>query len=128
MTSHIKEYQDVYQVATRALDKIDPILEELKSSKTWSWFDFLGDNIFYSWVKRRKMKRSQQMILDLQKDLNQLEKELADIDQYQDLSQIMNFSRSRLLFDLWLDNPLTDYQVHKEIKKALKHSKPYAKT
>ena len=71
-----------------------------------------------SWIKRRKMSKVNQLLIDLQVTVQNCQKELADVDRLL-LTEIPNTSWDKTL-DIWLDNPVTDWRVIKESKHLLK--------
>lgn len=70
-----------------------------------------------SWIKRRKMSKVNQLLINIQVTLQNCRRQLADVDRRL-LADLPNTSWNQT-FGIWLDNPLTDCCVIKEAKNLL---------
>ncbi|GFE43093.1 hypothetical protein ScFU53_00420 [Streptococcus canis] len=113
-----REKEEAKVALEELLHQIQVIHLELDLVRNWGYFDLFGDGMLVSWIKRRKMSKVNQLLIDLQATVQNCQKELADVDRLL-LTEIPNTSWDKTL-DIWLDNPVTDWRVIKESKHLLK--------
>ncbi|EIQ82479.1 UNVERIFIED_CONTAM: hypothetical protein KB573_07070 [Streptococcus canis] len=113
-----REKEEAKVALEELLHQIQVIHLELELVRNWGYFDLFGDGMLVSWIKRRKMSKVNQLLIDLQATIQNCQKELADVDRLL-LTEIPNTSWDKTL-DIWLDNPVTDWRVIKESKHLLK--------
>ncbi|VDC41695.1 hypothetical protein FMV2238Y02_01540 [Streptococcus canis] len=113
-----REKEEAKVALEELLHQIQVIHLELELVRNWGYFDFFGDGMLVSWIKRRKVSKVNQLLIDLQATVQNCQKELADVDRLL-LTEIPNTSWDKTL-DIWLDNPVTDWRVIKESKHLLK--------
>ncbi|GFG42676.1 UNVERIFIED_CONTAM: hypothetical protein KB570_07050 [Streptococcus canis] len=113
-----REKEEAKVALEELLHQIQVIHLELELVRNWGYFDLFGDGMLVSWIKRRKMSKVNQLLIDLQATVQNCQKELADVDRLL-LTEIPNTSWDKTL-DIWLDNPVTDWRVIKESKHLLK--------
>lgn len=113
-----REKEEAKVALEELLHQIQVIHLELELVRNWGYFDLFGDGMLVSWIKRRKMSKVNQLLIDLQVTVQNCQKELADVDRLL-LTEIPNTSWDKTL-DIWLDNPVTDWRVIKESKHLLK--------
>lgn len=113
-----REKEEAKVALEELLHQIQVIHLELELVRNWGYFDLFGDGTLVSWIKRRKISKVNQLLIDLQATVQNCQKELADVDRLL-LTEIPNTSWDKTLV-IWLDNPVTDWRVIKESKHILK--------
>ncbi|HGH7556027.1 TPA: hypothetical protein ACNYY9_000889 [Streptococcus pyogenes] len=61
-----KEEEEAKVALEELLHQIQVIHLELKIVRNWGYFDLFGDGMLVSWIKRRKMSKVNQLLIDLQ--------------------------------------------------------------
>ena len=117
----LKELKEAKEAAELVIGKI-----ELNSASNWGILDLLGGDFIPSLIKRSKIGKANDILNDLPKSLETLNKELSDVDI--SLPGGVPDRLSDELFDTIFDNIFTDFRVQGEIKenllalKELRHS------
>lgn len=85
-----------------------------KNLNTWSWLDFFSDSWLFGMIKRNKVTQLNQSLLAVRQALRQLQSAYPEVV----LGNVQGMSErtSDWVWDVWLDNPFTDFRVHREIK------------
>ncbi len=76
----VKDLKEAQLLLTQCQEQTEEILTQLKSVKNWSWADLIGDSFFFSWIKRDKMRQTNEKMRHLRSLLKNLKKELLDLD------------------------------------------------
>lgn len=115
--ARLQELQEAKEKAQVVLKSTDEALNFLKSASNWSLFDFLGGEGITSLMKRSKIKKANKEIERMTLELEELRKELKDVD----ISLPLEISDTMEdnFFDVFFDNIFTDLRVNGEIKKKL---------
>lgn len=122
----LKELKEAKEAAELVIGKIDQAIKQLNSASNWGILDLLGGDFIPSLIKRNKIGKANDILSDLPKSLESLNKELSDVD-----IRLPSGVPNRLsdeLFDTIFDNIFTDFRVQGEIKenlislKELRHS------
>lgn len=113
-----KEYMEAINSADKALDTIDYALKKLNSAKKWGVVDIFGGELISSLVKHGKMDDAADAVAMLDRDLNDFQKELLDLDKELGDYQISSFGSKFL--DIAFDNIFSDWSNQKKIKKNIK--------
>ena len=122
----LKELKEAKEAAELVIGKIDQAIKELNSASNWGILDLLGGDFIPSLIKRSKIGKANDILNDLPKSLETLNKELSDVDI--SLPSGVPNRLSDELFDTIFDNIFTDFRVQGEIKenllalKELRHS------
>ncbi|WP_297687657.1 hypothetical protein [uncultured Anaerococcus sp.] len=122
----LKELKEAKEAAELVISKIDQAIKELNSASNWGILDLLGGDFIPSLIKRSKIGKANDILNDLPKSLETLNKELSDVDI--SLPGGVPDRLSDELFDTIFDNIFTDFRVQGEIKenllalKELRHS------
>lgn len=122
----LKELKEAKEAADLVIGKIDQAIKELNSASNWGVLDLLGGDFIPSLIKRTKIGKANDILNDLPKSLESLNKELSDVDI--SLPGGVPDKLSDELFDTIFDNIFTDFRVQGEIKenllalKELRHS------
>ena len=122
----LKELREAKTAAEDVIGKIDQAIKELNSASNWGILDLLGGDFIPSLIKRSKIGKANDILNDLPKSLETLNKELSDVDI--SLPSGVPNRLSDELFDTIFDNIFTDFRVQGEIKenllalKELRHS------
>lgn len=61
-----REKEEAKVALEELLHQIQVIHLELKIVRNWGYFVFFGDGMLVSWIKRRKMSKVNQLLIDLQ--------------------------------------------------------------
>ncbi|BAH82211.1 hypothetical protein SDSE_1824 [Streptococcus dysgalactiae subsp. equisimilis AC-2713] len=48
------------------LDQIQVLHQKLELVRKWGYFDLFGDGMLVSWIKRRKMSKVNQLLINIQ--------------------------------------------------------------
>ncbi|WP_276862804.1 hypothetical protein [Anaerococcus tetradius] len=115
--ARLQELQEAKEKAQVVLKSTDEALNFLKSASNWSLFDLLGGEGISSLMKRSKIKKANKEIERMTWELEELRKELKDVD----ISLPLEISDTMEdnFFDVFFDNIFTDLRVNGEIKKKL---------
>ena len=115
--ARLQELQEAKEKAQVVLKSTDEALNFLKSASNWSLFDLLGGEGITSLMKRSKIKKASKEIERMTLELEELRKELKDVD----ISLPLEISDTMEdnFFDVFFDNIFTDLRVNGEIKKKL---------
>lgn len=122
----LKELKEAKEAAELVIGKIDQAIKQLNSASNWGILDLLGGDFIPSLIKRNKIGKANDILSDLPKSLESLNKELGDVDI--SLPEGVPNRLSDELFDTIFDNIFTDFRVQGEIKenlislKELRHS------
>ncbi|WP_311537363.1 hypothetical protein [uncultured Anaerococcus sp.] len=122
----LKELKEAKEAAELVIGKIDQAIKELNSASNWGILDLLGGDFIPSLIKRTKIGKANDILNELPKSLEILNKELSDVDI--SLPGGVPDKLSDELFDTIFDNIFTDFRVQGEIKenllalKELRHS------
>ncbi|WP_311531118.1 hypothetical protein [uncultured Anaerococcus sp.] len=113
----LKELKEAKVAAEAVIDKIDQAIKQLNSASNWGILDLLGGDFIPSLVKRNKIGKANDILKDLPKNLESLNKELSDVGI--SLPKGVPDRLSDELFDTIFDNVFTDFRVQGEIKENL---------
>lgn len=115
--ARLQELKEAKEKAQIVLNSTDEALSFLKSASNWSLFDLLGGEGISSLMKRSKIKKANKEIERMTLELEELRKELRDVD----ISLPLEISDTMEdnFFDVFFDNIFTDLRVNGEIKKKL---------
>ncbi|HEQ2372446.1 hypothetical protein [Streptococcus pyogenes] len=61
-----REKEEAKVALEELLHQIQVIHLELKIVRNWGYFDLFGDGMLVSWIKRLKMSKVNQLLIDLQ--------------------------------------------------------------
>ena len=115
--ARLQELKEAKEKAQIVLNSTDEALSFLKSASNWSLFDLLGGEGISSLMKRSKIKKANKEIERMTLELEELRKELRDVD----ISLPLEISDTMEdnFFDVFFDNIFTDLRVNGEIKRKL---------
>lgn len=113
----LKELREAKAAAEAVIGKIDQAIKQLNSASNWGILDLLGGDFIPSLIKRSKIGKANDILNDLPKSLEILNKELSDVDL--SLPSGVPNRLSDELFDTIFDNIFTDFRVQGEIKENL---------
>ena len=105
-----KELKDVKDQAEIVRTLIEQALEKIDSARNWGLYDIFAGGMISSMVKRGRMKESNQLMEEIERALQRLQKEYGDINL--ELPEQLNLD-----FDVWFDNIFTDLSVQSNLKK-----------
>ncbi|MBA8760026.1 hypothetical protein GWK87_06910 [Staphylococcus schleiferi subsp. coagulans] len=112
------EVVEVKNAVEDALVEVQKVKKLIKEIRIWSGVDLLGNSSINSYFKRRKIKKMNTYLSQLQTQLQNTVPMLKDMDE--DLVLAISNSEKDQLYDIWWDNIFTDVEVHGKIKKVKK--------
>ena len=96
------------------LRKIYHAETRMKKLKSWMLFDFFSDSLILNWFKRRQISALNKDLAEIQHGVRKLQRDypylLADSNLH-----ISNTTWD-YIFDLWLDNVVVDFMIHKNVQ------------
>ncbi|HEL1339364.1 TPA: hypothetical protein TVS29_000208 [Streptococcus equi subsp. zooepidemicus] len=116
MTRDLKKQETIRDLKTLAF-KLESVIEALKELKRWGFFDLFDNGILTSWVKRQKISAINESLGDVRNLVCRYQKELK-VSEVR-LPSSLSHTRQDKIFDIWLDNSVTDFRVLKETKLLL---------
>ncbi|HEL0571931.1 TPA: hypothetical protein TUT07_000655 [Streptococcus equi subsp. zooepidemicus] len=116
MTRDLKKQETIRDLKTLAF-KLESVIEALKELKRWGFFDLFDNGILTSWVKRQKISAINESLGDVRNLVCRYQKELK-VSELR-LPSSLSHTRQDKIFDIWLDNSVTDFRVLKETKQVL---------
>ncbi|HEL0617682.1 TPA: hypothetical protein TVE77_000247 [Streptococcus equi subsp. zooepidemicus] len=116
MTRELKKQETIRDLKTLAF-KLESVIEALKELKRWGFFDLFDNGILTSWVKRQKISAINESLGDVRNLVCRYQKELK-VSEVR-LPSSLSHTRQDKIFDIWLDNSVTDFRVLKETKQVL---------
>ncbi|EQB23204.1 hypothetical protein KUG02_05225 [Streptococcus equi subsp. zooepidemicus] len=116
MTRDLKKQETIRDLKTLAF-KLESVIEALKELKRWGFFDLFDNGILTSWVKRQKISAINESLEDVRNLVCRYQKELK-VSELR-LPSSLSHTRQDKIFDIWLDNSVTDFRVLKETKQVL---------
>ncbi len=74
LMSDEREKEEARAALHGLLDQIQVLHQKLELVRKWGYFDLFGDGMLVSWIKRRKMSKVNQLLIDLQVTLQNCRK------------------------------------------------------
>ena len=111
------EIQEAIDAADRALHSLERARDSLHSAKDWGILDMFGGGFISTWVKHSNMNEAEAALADVQSALQELSKELDDVDETIDLN--FNNADLRTVADYFLDGFFTDFLMQGRINDAI---------
>lgn len=109
------EIEEVVEAIDEILPCIEEALSHLYKAKDWGFIDFLGGGFFSSMIKRDHIKESEYYMDQINLGLEKVRKELSDLNM-----ELTSYSQADdELWDIWLDNFVTDIRVQNQIKASI---------
>ena len=96
------------------LRKIYHAETRMKKLKSWMLFDFFSDSFILNWFKRRQISELNKDLAEIQRGLKILQRDYP----YLLANSNLHISNSTwdYIFDLWLDNVVVDFMIHKNVQ------------
>ena len=110
-----KELRDVQEQSELVLDLINQALKKIDSAKNWGLYDTFAGGMFSSFIKRDRMRESNQLMEDIDSALQKLQKEYGEMELQ--LPSSFNLDFTSEVLDVWLDNIFTDLSVQSDLKR-----------
>lgn len=111
-----RELQEAIAAGRAAVNITDDILNGLNSAEDWSTLDLVGGGLLMDIAKHEILDEAQTSVEKLQVQLQQFNKELADVDIRADLQ--VNIDDMLKFADYFFDNLLTDLSVLDRIRQS----------
>ena len=96
------------------LRKIYHAETRMKKLRTWMLFDFFSDSLILNWFKRRQISALNKDLAEIQHGVRKLQRDYPYLLANSNL-HISNTTWD-YIFDLWLDNVVVDFMIHKNIQ------------
>ena len=101
------------------LRKIYHAETRMKKLRTWMLFDFFSDSLILNWFKRRQISALNKDLAEIQHGVRKLQRDYPYLLANSNL-HISNTTWD-YIFDLWLDNVVVDFMIHKNVQDISKH-------
>ncbi|MDO4670122.1 MAG: hypothetical protein Q4A67_01465 [Aerococcus sp.] len=98
----------------------------LNSARRFGFFDLFDGKdhgLFFSFLKRRRLNQANEKMRVIKEELDDLQVALGD----RALSKAMKPIQVSWLWDMWLDNMISDWYSQRKVKKSLKAVKDLQK-
>lgn len=111
------EIQEVKVILKEILSQIDDALKHFKFAERLGIFDIFFGGFFVSLWKRNKIKKANEICVEMQANMNNLTRELKDVDIDDDFTFEDGFIFETI--DVWFDNILVDMYVQDKISNVV---------
>lgn len=101
------------------LRKIYHAETRMKKLRTWMLFDFFSDSLILNWFKRRQISALNKDLAEIQHGVRKLQRDYPYLLANSNL-HISNTTWD-YIFDLWLDNVVVDFMIHKNVQEILRN-------
>ncbi len=109
-----KEIKEAIVACDDAISTVRHALDQLDSAQGWGIFDLFGGGLISSLIKHDKMDKAEELLGQIERDMEKLEKELSDIKM--SLSNYETPSGINRTFDIFFDNFFSDWSTQSSIK------------
>lgn len=100
----------------KALYLTEDTLDDIRAAKSWGLWDIVGGKGVSSMMKRRKIRRINNNMRELEDQLRSLVRQLEGVENLIDFT-IPN-SWTDVALDIFFDNIFTDFRVQRELNSA----------
>ncbi|MGO3752101.1 MAG: hypothetical protein ACTJGH_04950 [Peptoniphilaceae bacterium] len=108
-----KEVEEALFALQKARDTLNKALKKLNTASGWGLWDLLGGGFLSSIFKFDNMDKAEELIEELNRDLENLRKELKDINlNLVDFESVSEFGKT---FDMFFDNIFSDWSTQSKI-------------
>lgn len=109
-----KEVEEALFALQKARDTLNKALKKLNTASGWGLWDLLGGGFLSSLFKFDNMDKAEELIEELNRDLENLRKELKDINlNLVDFESVSEFGKT---FDMFFDNIFSDWSTQSKIE------------
>ncbi len=113
----IKELREAITAGERALASLDKVQDSLESAKGWGTWDILGGGLLSNMAKHSAIDDANNNAHDFQRLLRNFEKELLDVNEFNDIE--LNLSSFASFADFFLDGFFADWFVQSKINDSI---------
>lgn len=113
----IKELREAITAGERALSSLDKVQDSLESAKGWGTWDILGGGLLSNMAKHSAIDDANNNAHDFQRLLRNFEKELLDVNEFNDIE--LNLSSFASFADFFLDGFFADWFVQSKINDSI---------
>ena len=96
------------------LRKIYHAETRMKKLRTWMIFDFFSDSLILNWFKRRQISALNKDLAEIQHGVRKLQRDYPYL--LANLNLHISNTTWDYIFDLWLDNVVVDFMIHKNVQ------------
>ena len=96
------------------LRKIYHAETRMKKLRTWMLFDFFSDSLILNWFKRRQISALNKDLAEIQHGVRKLQRDYPYL--LANLNLHISNTTWDYIFDLWLDNVVVDFMIHKNVQ------------
>ena len=111
-----REIQEAIEAGQRAKYKLELARDQLRSAGNWGLVDLFGGGFFTTMIKHGKMGGAQRLIEDAKAELRSFSRELADVDEFQEIG--INMGDFLSFADYFFDGFIADWMVQSKISRA----------
>ncbi|EEP27494.1 hypothetical protein [Shuttleworthella satelles] len=111
-----REIQEAIEAGQRAKYKLELARDQLRSAGNWGLVDLFGGGFFTTMIKHGKMGDAQRLIEDAKAELRSFSRELADVDEFQEIG--INMGDFLSFADYFFDGFIVDWMVQSKISRA----------
>lgn len=119
--SDSNEISEALSAGESVISSLDHLIATLSSAENWGTWDLIGGGIFATAIKHSKIDEARNALHDVQIKMNQLTRELADVQTEVELQveidELLTFA------DYFIDNLITDWIVQSKIVNSLGQAK-----
>ena len=96
------------------LRKIYHAETRMKKLRIWMLFDFFSDSLILNWFKRRQISALNKDLAEIQHGVRKLQRDYPYL--LANLNLHISNTTWDYIFDLWLDNVVVDFMIHKNVQ------------
>ena len=119
-----KEIKEALEAGNVLKERLEFAIDKLKSAQGWGIYDIVGGGLLSSMIKHERIQEAQNMIAQIQCEIQNFNKELRDIDEYE-LHNI-EISEGLAFMDIAFDNIFSDFFTQNKIDGSLNNVQNYA--
>lgn len=120
IASQHKELSEAIQAGESVLVELQQVIEALKSAERWGTWDMLGGGILSTAVKHNRIDEAREGIHELQAQISQFQRELADVRERIELK--LDIGAFETFADFFFDGLIVDWVVQSRIVASLERT------
>lgn len=116
LQSQVKEVDEALEIGYQVRREMADVLLSLRGAQNWGTFDLLGGGTIATAVKHSKLDDAQLKVYSVQRLLNRLQREMADIEMEKIQSINIEIGSFLKFSDFFFDGLIADWMVQNRIK------------
>ena len=121
LEAEIKEIDEAIAAGKNVVAGLEQVIESLDSARKWGIWDMLGGGLLSTAVKHSRIDKARQGINNVQRQIHQFKKELADVRSQVELR--IDISEFESFADYLFDGFIVDWIVQSKINDALSRAR-----